>query len=54
MGIQELNDPIQYVFLCLILSFLEDKEVEEQFTLSNLTEYIQSQYQEQTIDWISY
>lgn len=54
MGIQEMNDPIQYVFLCLILSFLEDKEVEEQFTLSNLTEYIQAQYQEQTIDWTSY
>lgn len=54
MGIQEFNDRIQYVFLCLILSFLEDKEAEEQFVLSELTEYIQAGYGEEQIDWTSY
>lgn len=54
MGIQEFNDRIQYVFLCLILSFLEDKEAEEQFVLSELTEYIQAGYREAQIDWTSY
>lgn len=54
MGIQEFQDRIQYVFLCLILSFLEDKEAEEQFVLSELTEYIQAQYREEQIDWTSY
>lgn len=54
MGIMEFNEKIQYVFLCLILMFLEDKEAEEQFVLSELTEYIQMQYKEEQIDWISY
>lgn len=54
MGIQEFQAPIQYVFLCLILMFLEDKEAEEQFVLSELTEYIQGQYREEPIDWTSY
>ena len=54
MGIQEFNDRIQYVFLCLILSFLEEKEAEEQFVLSELTEYIQAEYREEQIDWTSY
>lgn len=54
MGIQEFNDRIQYVFLCLILSFLEDKEAEEQFVLSELTEYIQAGYRQEQIDWTSY
>lgn len=34
--------------------FLEDKEAEEQFVLSELTEYVQSQYQEEQIDWTVY
>lgn len=54
MGIQEFNHKLQYVFLCMILMFLEDKEAEEQFVLSDLTEYIQSQYKEEQIDWTSY
>lgn len=54
MGILEFNDPIQYAFLCVILMFLEDKEAQEQFVLSELTEYIQSQYQEAQVDWTSY
>lgn len=54
MGIQEFNHQLQYVFLCLILMFLEDKEAEEQFVLSELTEYIQSRYKEEAVDWTSY
>lgn len=54
MGIREFHDRIQYVFLCLILSFLEDKEAQEQFVLSELTEYIQAGYREEHIDWTSY
>ena len=31
----------------MILMFLEEKEAEEQFVLSELTEYIQGQYREE-------
>ena len=54
MGIAGFTDVLQYVFLCMILMFLEDKEAEEQFVLSELTEYLQSQYKEETIDWTMY
>ncbi|HIS62564.1 MAG TPA: TIGR02678 family protein [Candidatus Scybalomonas excrementigallinarum] len=54
MGISEFQHKIEYVFLCMILMFLEDKEAEEQFVLSELTEYIQSQYKEESIDWTLY
>lgn len=54
MGILEFTDPVEYVFLCMILMFLEDKEAEEQFVLSELTDYIQSQYKEEQIDWTLY
>ena len=54
MGIQEFNAPIEYAFFCLILMFLEDKEAEEQFVLSELTEYVQGQYQEEKVDWTVY
>ena len=39
---------------CLVLMFLEDKEAEEQFVLSELTEYVQSQYEKEQIDWTIY
>lgn len=54
MGIMEFTQKIEYVFFCLILMFLEEKEAEEQFVLSELTEYIQGQYQEEQIDWTIY
>lgn len=54
MGIQEFTAPIEYAFFCLILMFLEDKEAEEQFVLSELTEYVQAQYQEEKVDWTVY
>lgn len=54
MGIQEFTDPIEYAFFCYILMFLEDKEAEEQFVLSELTEYVQGHYTQEQIDWTVY
>ena len=54
MGIQEFTRKIEYVFFCMILMFLEEKEAEERFVLSELTEYIQGQYREEQIDWTVY
>lgn len=54
MGIQEFTSPIEYAFFCLILMFLEDKEAQEQFVLSGLTEYVQGQYEQEKIDWTVY
>ena len=54
MGIQEFTRKIEYVFFCMILMFLEEKEAEEQFVLSELTEYIQGQYREEQLDWTVY
>ena len=54
MGIQDFREPMEYVFFCIVLMFLEDKETEEQFVLSSLTEYIQSQCRMEQIDWTIY
>lgn len=54
MGIQEFTEPVEYAFFCLILMFLENKEAEEQFVLSELTEYVQGQYEEEQVDWTVY
>lgn len=54
MGIQEFTDPIEYVFFCMVLMFLEEKEAEEQFVLLELTEFIEGQYREEQIDWTVY
>lgn len=54
MGIQEFTGTIEYAFFCLVLMFLENKEAEEQFVLSELTEYVQGQYQWEKIDWTVY
>lgn len=54
MGILEFKEKTEYIFLCLVLMFLEDKEPEEQFVLSDLTEYVQSQWKEEEIDWTIY
>ena len=54
MGISDFSAPIEYAFFCLILMFLEDKEAEEQFVLSELTEYVQGQYQQEKVDWTIY
>ena len=43
MGITEFQDIKEYQIFCYILIFLEDREVEEQFILSHLTEFVQLQ-----------
>lgn len=54
MGIEAFTNVIEYGLLCMVLMFLEDKEAEEQFVLSQLTEYIQVNYKEEKIDWTLY
>lgn len=54
MGIMDFKEPIEYSFFCLILMFLEDKEAEEQFVLSEVTEYVQGNYEREQIDWTLY
>ena len=52
MGFQELQQPMDYAFLLLCLSYLEDKAREEQFILSDLTEYIAGLYPgSEPVDW---
>lgn len=52
MGIQEFDSRMEYAFLCLLLMFLEDMEKEEQFVLSNITEFMQGNYPgDEKIDW---
>lgn len=54
MGIMDFKEKLDYIFLCYVLMFLEDKENEEQFVLSELTEYVQSQCREVAVDWTVY
>ena len=54
MGIQEFSDHLEYIFLCMILMFLEERDSGEQFVLSMLTEYIQENIKEEQIDWTIY
>lgn len=54
MGIQEFSDHLEYIFLCMILMFLEERDSGEQFVLSILTEYIQGNIKEEQIDWTIY
>ena len=51
MGIGDFSDVKEYIFFLLILMFLEDKNKGEQFILSNITEYIEHNYPEETIEW---
>ena len=40
MGIDAFASKEEYAFLCILLMFLEDRDAQEQFILSQLTEYI--------------
>ena len=42
MGIQEFDSKMEYMFLCIILIYLEERSRGEQFILSNLIDYIQN------------
>lgn len=51
MGISEFTSREEYAFLCVLLMFLEDRDAEEQFILSQLTEYIASNMPGDPVDW---
>lgn len=52
MGIKAFDSELAYVFLCYVLMFLEEMDPEEQFVLSQVTDYIKNQYQgDEDIDW---
>ena len=54
MGIEEFTSREEYAFLCILLMFLEDKDAEEQFILSQLTEYVSANMPGQPVDWTLY
>ncbi|HCX64775.1 MAG TPA: TIGR02678 family protein [Eubacteriaceae bacterium] len=55
MGITAFENPLSYAFLCWMLAFLEEFEPEEQFVLSQVTDYLKSQpIGEKTVDWTVY
>jgi len=54
MGIEAFTSQEEYSFFCILLMFLEDKEAEEQFILSQLTEYMESNMPDQVVDWTIY
>lgn len=51
MGINQFNSKEEYVYMCGVLMFLEDKDAQEQFILSQLTEYIASIFPGNITDW---
>lgn len=55
MGIAEMKTTQDYVFLCLLLMFLEELDIGEQFVLSQGVDYVKNQYPgESVIDWTIY
>lgn len=54
MGIKEFSDKMEYVIFMTVLMFLEEKDMGEQFVLSELTEYIQTTVEVENIDWTVY
>lgn len=55
MGILEFSDIRDYCILCVVLMYLEDKEEQEQFLLSELIDYVETQLKSyMQIDWTSF
>ncbi len=54
MGVKSFSEATDYVFLCILLSFIEDKGRDEQFLLSHITEYIFINYPIGDLDWTQY
>lgn len=55
MGIGEFTDIQDYCILCVVLMYLEDKEEQEQFLLSELIDYVETQLKDDMqIDWTSF
>lgn len=57
MGIEVFTSQLEYAFFCLLLAFLEDKGAEEQFLLSQVTDFIAATFPrdtEERVDWTLY
>ncbi len=55
MGITEFTDMRDYCILCVVLMYLEDKDEQEQFLLSELISFVETQLQRyMEIDWTSF
>lgn len=55
MGITEFTDTRDYCILCVVLMYLEDKDEQEQFLLSELISFVETQLQRyMEIDWTSF
>ncbi len=54
MGIREFTSKEEYAFFCILLMFLEDRDPQEQFILSQLTEYIAANMPGGGVDWTLY
>lgn len=53
-GNLDFSSKEEYAFLCILLMFLEEKDTQEQFILSQLTEYISANMPGESIDWTVY
>lgn len=54
MGIQQFSSKEEYTYLCVLLMFLEDRDAQEQFILSQLTEYMSANMPGEIADWTFY
>lgn len=55
MGIQAFTEPMDYAIFCCAMAFTEQRSVDEQFLLSDLTESVQEMYEgEFQLDWTNY
>lgn len=55
MGISEFTEIRDYCILCVVLMYLEDKEEQEQFLLSELIDYVETQLKDyMEVDWTSF
>ncbi len=54
MGIDAFTSKAEYAYLCILLMFLEDRDAQGQFILSQLTEYIAANMPSEETDWTLY
>lgn len=54
MGIREFSSREEYAYLCVLLMFLEERDPQSQFILSQLTEYITANMPQEAVDWTLY
>ncbi|MCX7885506.1 MAG: TIGR02678 family protein [Caloramator sp.] len=54
MGIRDFKDKLDYCLFILLIMFLEDKGKEDKFVLSQLIDYINSNFEFEKIDWTIY